>query len=439
LSDLKDEARQIFLDTLSQIDLSAAIRRQVSLQGDQLTICGEEFDLRSLTKLLAIGFGKASIRMGREFEHLLGERITAGALVTNAVPQGVSLNRFKIIEGGHPIPNRGSLQAADEIISLLKSADEKTLVIFLVSGGGSALIEKPVDESISLEDIRELNRVLVTCGAVIREMNAVRKHLSAIKGGRLAALAYPARQVTLYVSDVNNDDISTIASDPTGPDETTLDEFYQVVERYDLLSKLPANIASLISSRQISETPKSDWKVFRNSSRYLLMGNSEALRVARRIAEERGFVVEIADDLVEGHYRGLSDELLSRLLALRDRHPQRRVCLLSGGEVICPVYGNGIGGRNQETVLYLAIKLAGISAVASAALSAGTDGIDGNSDAAGAVADNLTLKRAVELGLDADQYLKNNDSYNFFRQLGDLIITGPTGNNVRDLRIMLAQ
>jgi len=246
--------------------------------------------------------------------------------------------------------------------------------------------------------------------------------------------------VTLYISDVNPGDLSSIASNPTGPDETTLEDVYRTIERYDLLPRLPERIARLIRERRLRETPKPGDPIFSRSSYHVLMDNRTALQAAADIAASLGFRVSVDPEPYEGYYRDVADHLLARLVAMREAHVGEPVCVIAGGEVSCPVRGTGIGGRNQEFVLYAALRLPELAAGGEiAVLSAGTDGIDGISPAAGAVADAQTVARARALGLDPERFLRENDSYTFFHLLSDAVITGPTGNNVRDLRILLAR
>jgi glycerate-2-kinase len=438
---MKSLARQLFLDTLARIDLAGTMRAKIKRDGERLIVCDETFDLDSFKNVFLVAFGKASLTMAGVLSDVLDEKLTAGVIVTNAVTTASSsLSKCRVTVGGHPVPNEGSLTGAEQIVELLRRADQESLVIFLVSGGGSALVEKPLDETITLDDLQQLNRLLVNSGATIREINAVRKHLSAIKGGRLAQRAFPARQVSLYVSDVNPEDYSTIASGPTRPDDTTLEDVFAVIERFRLADKLPPSIAQIIQDRRLEETPKPGDDVFLTSSHHLIMDNMTAMKTAESLAREKGLIVAIADDLIEGHYRDVADELLRRLIVLSAAHRGETVCLISGGEVSCPVKGKGVGGRNQEFVLYSALKLVELAGDGEiAVLSAGTDGIDGISPATGAAADSFTMAASFDNGLDPYAYLENNDSYTFFNCLGDAIVTGPTGNNVRDLRIMLAR
>jgi len=334
----------------------------------------------------------------------------------------------------------GSIEAASRALEILRGNDASdTLALFLISGGGSALFERPIAPGITLDDLQTINRVLVGCGAVIGEMNVVRRFLSAVKGGRLAASAPRARQISLYVSDVNSDDLSTVSSGPTMPGNVTRQDFDRIVARYDLLSKFPSHVSALIASDSLPDLPQAGGGATRRSH-HLLLDNRQALLEAQRIAEsDFGCVVEIADDLIEGDVEQMAREHIERITALRKQHPGRTVCLLSGGEVICPVLGDGQGGRNQEFVLRAGLRLEELNEESVVALSAGTDGIDGNSPADGAVTDAATMRRARALGVSPEEHLLNSDSFNFFSALGSCVITGPTGNNIRDLRILVAK
>lgn len=338
-------------------------------------------------------------------EDVLGERLTATV----------------ISAGSHPLPNEASLASARAAFALLDRANaEQANVIFLISGGGSAMIEWPVNDDISLADLRAANQVLVTCGARIAEMNAVRRAFSAVKGGKLAARAPRAQLFTLIVSDTNRGDEASVASGPTlaiAPDAPNASE---VVEQYHLENVLPKSILRAIREAREPREAISGW-------RRVILDNWTALEAAARKAEQLGFDVEVAHDICEQPIELGCELLLSRL--------NNKSCLISGGEFSCPVRGDGRGGRNLETVLRCAIGLDQPAVI----LSAGTDGIDGNSPAAGAVADQTTLARAASLGLDAREFLARSDSYTFFERTGDLISTGPTETNVRDVRIVLRE
>jgi glycerate 2-kinase len=433
---LRDIALQIFQRTLAVIDVETIVCAQLRLEDEQLCIGDTRCDLRGIKRAIIIAIGKASLSMARAVQPLLGARFYEGIIVTNET-QSQPPPGFKLYLGGHPTPNQDSFSAAAHALELLRRCDsEDTLVLFLLSGGGSAMFELPIQPSLTLQDLQAVNRALVNCGAVIHEMNIVRRHLSAVKGGRLAAAAPRAQQISLYISDVNSDDLSTVASGPTLPSEATLADFQRVVERYALLVKFPSRVAALITAGDIPPLPTTQHN--ERTAHHLLLDNAIALQTARRIAtEDYGCIVEIADDLIEGEVEIMARTHLQRLADLRDKHPGRTVCLLSGGEVICPVRGTGQGGRNQEFVLRVALAMAEQRLSDVVCLSAGTDGIDGNSPAAGAVADDTTLPRARALGLKAEEFLQNSDSFSFFNALGGALLTGPTGNNVRDVRILL--
>jgi hydroxypyruvate reductase len=354
-----------------------------------------------------------------------------------------------LIEGGHPLPDRASLHAAQLAFELMERAEaERVPVIFLISGGGSAMIEWPRDERITLRDLRAANRMLVSCGAGIAEINAVRRAFSAVKGGGLSARAPHAAQLTLIVSDTGEGEEANVASGPTiGPPDGAPDA-RSVVARYGLGERLPASILRAIN-QSLTATAVTPRRAMREH--YVLLDNRRAMEAAARAARKRDFAVELARDLVEQPVAEGCTQMLSRLLDLHRRRgsEQSGVCLVSGGEFACPVRGVGVGGRNAETMLRCAIELSERDVEASdqskllptqlVALSAGTDGIDGNSPAAGALADRTTVARARTLKLDAQRFLSASDAYSFFAALDDAIITGPTGTNVRDLRVFLAR
>lgn len=432
---LREAALTIFQRTLAAIDAEAVVASHLLLDGNRLVASNETIDLDKISRLLVIAIGKASVPMARAAERILAERITDGLVVSNAVIG--SLPKLPVLLGGHPLPNAASMEAAARALSLLRQHDsEQTLVLFLISGGGSAMFEQPIDPAITLDDLQAVNKTLVNCGAVINEMNIVRRHLSAVKGGKLAAAAPRSRQVSLYISDVNSDDLTTVASGPTLPDASTIEDLQRIIVRYDLANQFPVSVVQSSAFRQQQAiTPE----VGIRNSHHLLMDNRRAMLEAQRIAErDFGCIVELADDLVEGHVEALMLAHIERIVLLQAKHRGKPVALISGGEAICPVRGNGQGGRNQEFILRAAIQMHQFQTENIVALSAGTDGIDGHSPAAGAIADAETIARAAAKGISAETHLINSDSFNFFRAIGDSVITGPTGNNVRDLRILLA-
>jgi hydroxypyruvate reductase len=439
---LRSIAQQLFHRTLAAIDVESVVLASVRLRDDQLEIFEEKCDLTKFKRVLVIAIGKASLGMARGIERVLGDRLTDGLIVTNALI-GDHPQFLPVLIGGHPLPNAASFEAAERALKILQTNDaEDTLVLFLISGGGSAMFEMPVDPKLTLDDLQAVNHSLVGCGAVINEMNIVRRRLSAVKGGKLAAAAPLSRQISLYISDVNSDDLTTVASGPTLPDHSTIEDFHRVISHYRLMAKFPPGVAGVITSWKAGSPAFSRSLTLSTANRthYLLLDNRRALNESKRIAQiDFGLEVEIAGDLVEGEIEEMVRIHLDRLQILRARHAGKTVCLISGGEVICPVRGPGQGGRNQEFVLRTAIILENSGAKNVVVLSAGTDGIDGHSPAAGAIADEMTVRRASKIGISAASHLRESDSFNFFDGLGDAIMTGPTGNNVRDLRIMMAQ
>jgi hydroxypyruvate reductase len=340
---------------------------------------------------------------------------------------------FRYFRGGHPTPNADSVRAAEAILKSLNAQTASSLVIFMLSGGGSAIAEKPIDDEISLDDLIATYRALVLSGAPIAEINAVRKHLSAVKGGRLAQAAYPAQQVSLMVSDVPDSTLDALASGPTLPDSTSIADCYAILEKYSLLEQFPASVRELFQRHALEETPKSDDPAFVRARWWPVLSNKTAVDEAGMEATRQGFGVDVDNSCDDWDYERAANHLLQRVRKLRQS--VSRVCLISGGEVTVKVTNGGVGGRNQQFALYCAAKIAGENITV---LSAGTDGIDGNSPAAGAVVDGTTMERARAAGLDAEAALKGFNAYPLFDRMGDAIVTGPTGTNVRDLRILLA-
>lgn len=297
------------------------------------------------------------------------------------------------------------------------------------------MFEKPLDPAITLADLVAFNRVLVTSDLPIEQINVLRKHISAVKGGRLAAAAYPARQVTIYISDVPDSTPSMVASGPTLPDESTCAQAYALAEEHKLLARLPPRIRTYFEDCTLQETPKPESSVFSNSAYFCLLSNRDAVDAALKAASDLGFHAETEPGVWDAPYSEVADRALESLEQSRKAQPNSPVCLVMGGEVTCPVTGHGVGGRNLSFVLYAAQKSGGRRQVV---LSAATDGRDGNSPSSGAVADGNTVLRARALGLDPSRYLNQSDAYHFFRALGDTIETGYTENNVRDLRLLMS-
>ncbi len=433
--DLKAVARRIFRETLTAIDIPRAMEHKLARSGSRIRAGEFPIDLRDFDHIRVVAFGKAAFGMCEGLLRVLAPDFPAtGILVVPAAPQH-EMPGIETFVAGHPVPTRESFAAARAILRLLSECGGRSLVFFLVSGGGSALVELPLDSAVSLEGAQTLHHLLVTCGAPIDEVNAVRKHLSAVKGGRLAAAAPATMKITLGVTDVPPGRESALASGPTLPDPTTVEDAYGVVERYGLLEKLPASIRTQFERRTLVETPKAGDAAFARAHFEILLGLDDLFHPAHRAAEAEGFVTFCDNSTDDRPLEKALDYLLDQLLRQKQANAGRPVVLLADGELRSPVTGNGIGGRNAAFVLRAVGRIAGKPL---AVASAGTDGIDGSSPAAGAVADGETLARARAAGLDPEDYFRRSDSYTFFQKLGDAIETGPTGNNLRDLRILLA-
>lgn len=438
VEELKAKALEIFQAALQAVDPALAIRHYVRLDGNLLLAGGVSFDLSKIGRVYVVGAGKASAPMAAALEEILQDRISSG-LVSVKYGYIANMKRVKLVEAGHPIPDQAGLEAAGAILDLVREAQEDDLVIVLISGGGSALLPLPV-EGVSLEEKQELTRLLLSSGATIREINAVRKHLSRIKGGQLAKAAFPAKTLTLILSDIVGDPLEAIASGPTVPDPTTFAEALAVIEKYGIHDKAPASILHHLERGrrgEAPETPKPDDPAFQRVVNLIVGSNIQALLAARAKAEELGFHTLILSSSIEGEAREVAKVhgAIAREVRRTGNPLPPPACLLSGGETTVTVKGKGVGGRNQEFVLAAAIEIEGL--LSTIIFSAGTDGSDGPTDAAGAIASGETVQRARALGLDPFYYLEENDSYCFFQQLGDLIITGPTNTNVMDLRLIL--
>ena len=434
---LHQAAREIFTAALRAVDAREAVRRIVVLNQERLRIQDTDIDI-SNRPVNVIALGKAATAMAAGLSDVLGERLTRGIVSSTNYSGSPALdNRWRIFAGGHPLPTEGSIAAARASVHLLGGLADTSLVVFLVSGGGSAMFELPVDDQITLEDLREANRRLVSCGAAIAEINAVRRTFSAVKGGKLSGFAPQTDQVTLIVSDTNPGDETNVASGPTLKPVVDITAA-EVLERYGLNRSLPKSILNATSRNEATEPTA----VPRLKAHYVLLDNQTALEAAAKKAQELGFAVEIARDINEQEIDAGCDLLVSRARAHWQSVARDKVCLISGGEFSCPVRGDGIGGRNSETVLRVALKLTEASNRSDwpshwIVLSGGTDGVDGNSPAAGAIADESTIARGISAGLDAASFLERSDSFSYFNRLGDALVTGPTGTNVRDVRVLI--
>src|SRR5882757_6651781 len=433
-SDLKPLARQIFAHALAEASIARAFDRHVDFERGGVLRVGEDlFDLNTYSRRFVVSIGKAANTMVEALAAKTGE-LFEGIVASSVAPQQ-QVRGFRYFLGGHPTPNADSVLAADAALRALHSLDQNSLVVFLISGGGSSILEKPIDDEISLDDLVATYRALVLCGATIAEINAVRKHLSTVKGGRLALAASGAQQVSLLVSDVPDATPDALASGPTMPDSTSVEDCRRIVEQYNLLPQFPSSVRELFERDALEETPKSDDPAFVRSRWWTILSNKTAVDAAAAEATRLGFSVEIDNSCDDWDYDRAAEYLLGRLREMRKNKPH--VCLISGGEITVKVTGeSGIGGRNQQFALACATKIAGENMTV---LSAGTDGVDGNAPAAGAVVDRTTMARAGTSGLDVARALAGFDAYPLFQILGDSVVTGPTGNNVRDLRILLTE
>ncbi|GGA66473.1 hydroxypyruvate reductase [Edaphobacter acidisoli] len=432
----REEALGIFLSALRASRIGPAMGRCFHCDGTVLEIGDNRYQTTEYERLVLIAIGKAAGSMSTAFldqTSTIAERfegIIAGHPSEEPLPA-----RFRKYRGGHPTPNEASIAAAEDTLRTLESLTERDLVVFLISGGGSAMVEQFLLTSASLDVVIETHKALVECGAPITQINVVRKHLSAVKGGRLAAAAAPAEQVTVFVSDVPAGELDALSSGPTMPDRSTMDDVYQIANRYELAKRLPAPVAGLLESHALTETPKLGDITFERSQWVVLLDSACLEHAAAVQARELGWHVEVDNTCDDWSTERAAEHLLHRLREMRSA--RERVCLLSAGEVtVCvPSSVKGNGGRNQHFALLCSEKIADSDIVV---LSGGSDGIDGNSEAAGAIVDGTTVSRADVVGFPVNRALQEFNSGALLALLGDNITTGPTGNNLRDLRILLA-
>jgi glycerate 2-kinase len=436
MANLKQLARQIFQETLAAIDIPATMQRKLRRAGTQLRFNGTHVELRNFEKLCVVAIGKAAHAMVDGLAQVLTPFVKFEGVVSAPTPPKKPVAGMRYFLAGHPIPNEESWKAGEAILSLLKKCDEKNLVFFLLSGGGSALVELPLDAAQTLEDVKQIYRALVACGAPIEDINTVRKHISAVKGGRLAVAANRAMKITLAVSDVPAGRETALASGPTLPDPTTIADVQRILGEYSLRDRFSQTLRRWLDGGKMPETPKAGDRVFGKSHFLLLLGMDDLFHPAHHAAEAKGFIACCDNTTDDWPVEKAAKFLLEQLDELRKTHAGQRVAVLADGEVSSPVRGNGIGGRNSAFVLACVEKIAGKKI---AVLSAGTDGIDGNSPAAGAVADGETLELAQAIGLDPAVAFRRSDAFTFFAHFEDVIVTGPTGNNLRDLRILIAE
>ncbi len=435
---MRQQAEEIFRAALKAVDPIEAVFRYVKLVDGVLQVGERRFEFKDYDRILVVGAGKAGAPMVKALEDLLGDRISDGVIVVKE-GHGLPLQHVRTHEAGHPVPDERGIRGAEDILSLVSAAGERDLVLCVISGGGSALLVAPA-EGVTLEDKQEVTRLLLACGADIHDINTVRKHLSRAKGGWLARCAHPATVVTLILSDVIGDDLNVIGSGPTVPDPSTFADARGVFKKFDIWERVPSSVKGRIQlglKGDIQDTPKSGDVAFQRCYAELVGTNIQALIAAGKEAERQGYRALILSSTVEGEAREVVKVLTAIAKEVRSSgNPlPPPACILWGGETTVTLQGDGKGGRNQEFALASALIIDGQENVV--VLSAGTDGTDGPTDAAGAIADGTTVTRAKAKGLDPLDYLRRNDSYHFLQALGDLVITGPTRTNVMDVYMVL--
>lgn len=438
------EARRVALtlieEAISAVDPRSIIKNRISLKNQILDVTGHHFDLSKFEKIIVVGAGKASGAMAEALEEKLGEKIDTGFV---SVPSGTAnvfhTHRISLQEARHPIPDEAGLEGTLRIMHVLQGLSEKTLVIFLLSGGGSALLPLP-KEGISLDEKKATTDLLLRCGASIEEVNAVRKHISAVKGGQLATHAYPATVLGLILSDIVRDPIASIASGPTVLDPTTYEVAIDILRHYGVWDDVSAPVKACLEGGlegTIPETPKPGDARFSKVHNIVIGNNRVALNAAKKKATSMGLRTLVLSSFIEGeaHHVGTIFAGLAREMQFPATQLSNFDAIIAGGETTVTVAGHGRGGRNQELVLGASLRLSGLDGIA--LVSVGTDGVDGLSDYAGAIVDGSTVNRANQKKLNPLKYLTNNDSHGFFLALSDGIMTGPTGTNVNDIMILV--
>ncbi len=436
---LRQDARKIFDAGLQAVDPKAAVHKYLKCGADSLEAGGQSYLFSEFDNIFVVGAGKAGAPMAAAVEEILGERISKG-VVNVKYDHTEPLRKIKITEAGHPVPDQAGLWGTLEIVELLESAGENDLIMCLISGGGSALLPLPI-EGISLAEKQALTEKLLACGATINEINSIRKHISKIKGGQFARLAFPATLITLILSDVVGDPLDAIASGPAVPDPSTFQDAKDILNRYGIWRELPISIQSHLQkglNGEVPETPKPGDRIFSKIQNVIVGNNTQAVLAAKEEAQKLGYNSLVLSSLIEGETKEVAGvhAAIAREILNTGNPLKPPACIISGGETTVTLRGDGKGGRNQEFVLAAAIDISGLETVV--ILSGGTDGSDGPTDAAGAICDGQTIARAKKLGMNAMGYLSKNDAYSFFKPLYDLLMTGPTKTNVMDLRIILA-
>jgi glycerate 2-kinase len=434
----RETLAKIFQAALSAVDPERAVKNFVRRMGNQLRIGDRTYDLSKFKSVILTGAGKGSAPMAKALEDLLGDSLTTGCIIVK-YGHAIRLRKTVVIEGGHPIPDEAGVQGTEQILQQLQQCSGEDLVISVFSGGGSALLPAPL-ATLGLSQKQETTRLLIDCGATIDEINAVRKHLSRVKGGGLARAAYPATVVSLFLSDVIDDRLDVIASGPTVPDPSTYQDCLHIVRKYALSDRLPVEVRQILEEGAFGhrpETAKNGDPIFSNVQNLIVGNNRAALLAASKEALATGYKALVLSSRIKGEAREVAKVFVAIGKEIRDSGFSigPPVCVLAGGETTVTIRGNGKGGRNQEFALSAAIELDGWDRIA--LLSASTDGTDGPTDAAGAFADGATCQNARRVGMVPIDYLSRNDSYGLFDKIGDLLKTGPTRTNVMDVICLL--
>jgi hydroxypyruvate reductase len=443
LKSMRHDAETIFNSALSAVNAFDAVKKYCHVDNNTLYIRHTAFNLSRYNNIYVIGAGKASAHMGAAMEDILAEKITDG-IINVKYGHTVALKKIKLIEAGHPIPDENGCAGALQILQIAEKAKKNDLIICLTSGGGSALMPLPAPP-LTISDKQETIRILLSCGAAINEINALRKHMSLIKGGRLSEAAWPATLINLIISDVVGNPLDIIASGPTVGDPSTFQDCMDIIHKYNIYDRIPKPVTEFIRNgikKKIPETPKPDTgmtDIFNQTLNMIVASNMEALSAAKICAESLGYNTLTLSSMIEGDTRQTANihTAIAREIRKTGNPIPCPACILSGGETTVTLTGNGKGGRNQEFALTAAFDIADEDRMV--VLSGGTDGTDGPTDAAGAIVDTSTIKKATSSGLNPACFLKNNDSYHLFQTTGDLIKTGPTGTNVMDIRIILVK
>ncbi len=438
ISKLRQDANDIFKAGLKAVDPKVAVKRYMQRDGQTLILDGKEYDLNKFDNIYVVGGGKAGASMAMAVEEVLDDLIAEG-LVNVKYGYTAKLKKIKINEADHPVPDEAGSRGAEEIVKLVENAGKNDLLICLISGGGSALLPLPV-QGISLSEKQEVTKKLLACGASINEINAVRKHMSRIKGGQLARFSYPATLITLILSDVIGNFLDVIASGPTVPDSSTFGDVKEILEHYGIWNTIPVTVKNHFEKGiggNIPETPKAGEDIFSKTQNVIVGSNIQAVMAGAKKAREFGYHTMVLSSFIEGETKDVArvHAAIAKEILQTENPLSTPACIVSGGETTVTIRGSGKGGRNQEFCLAAAIDIADLDSVV--ILCGGTDGTDGPTDAAGAICDGQTLKRALDKGIKAIDYLCDNNSYNFFKDLDDLLITGPTNTNVMDLRLIL--